>query len=174
MDERPSAVIRLCQRGALSIPHPTSTTMRRLIPFVRLTTFARAMADRLPQTPQTQPRPWYQPGRKGKGVRKGSPIRAGVNRQNAFVPNFFIEFFLGRQSLLYRPHPIPSFRSRDSVRFLLSDPFSHPSGSSGKRSVNGIVIFSGLDVVLWPSCWYRRQRKSSLPMMARFEIGEVL
>ena len=27
---------------------------------------------------------------------------------------FFIEFFLGRQTLLYRPHPIPSFRSRDS------------------------------------------------------------
>ena len=45
----------------------------------------------------------------------GSPIRAGVNRQNAFVLNVLIELFLGRKTLLYRPHSIPSVRSRDSA-----------------------------------------------------------
>ena len=65
---------------------------------------------------------------------------------------FFIEFFLGRQTLLYRPHSIPSFRSRDSgpppVRFSLgSDPFSHPSGSSARSAA---LLFSLKAVFLFP------------------------
>ena len=62
---------------------------------------------------------------------------------------FFIEFFLGRQTLLYRPHSIPSFRSRDSgpppVRFSLgSDPFSHPSGSSARFGGSSFFLKSRL------------------------------
>jgi hypothetical protein len=53
---------------------------------------------------------------------------------------FFIEFFLGRKTL-YRLHPIPSFRSRDSGRFLRSDPFSHPSGSSALLAAIPLLPF---------------------------------
>src|SRR5580658_10132170 len=42
---------------------------------------------------------------------------------------FFIESFLGRQNFLYRPYPIPSFRSRDSGPLL------------GRRSVQSPIKF---------------------------------
>jgi hypothetical protein len=38
-----------------------------------------------------------------------------VSTDKTLLPSiFFIEFFLRCKSLLYRLHPIPSFRSRDS------------------------------------------------------------
>ena len=47
---------------------------------------------------------------------EGSPIRAEMSTDKMLLPSiFFIEPFLGRKNLVYRPHPIPSFRSRDSV-----------------------------------------------------------
>ena len=44
----------------------------------------------------------------------GSP-RAAVNRKTHLSSIFLIEFSLGCKPLLYSPHSIPSFRSRDSV-----------------------------------------------------------
>jgi len=64
--------------------------------------------------------------------KRGHPLGHCVNRQNAFVPKFFlygVSFWL--QNLLYSLHSIPLFRSRDSSPLPQgSDPFSHPSGSS--------------------------------------------
>src|SRR5580693_2749711 len=70
---------------------------------------------------------------------------------------FFIEIFLGCKTLLYRPHPIPSFRLLDSV------------------SLPGEAIRSVTHQVLAPDrrrfCLFLKSRLSSSPLWPRAPLG---
>ncbi len=61
---------------------------------------------------------------------------------------FFIESFLGRKTLLYRPHPIPSFRSRDPVSLPVKRSVQSPIRFQRKRG--GFPVFSLSAVFLLP------------------------
>jgi hypothetical protein len=63
--------------------------------------------------------------------------------KNVSVPNFSQLSFSGRDNLLYRQHPIPSFRALISQRplFEAGDPFSHPSGSSASSQLLFFFFF---------------------------------
>src|ERR1035441_4446390 len=98
---------------------------------------------------------------------KGSPIRALCQQIKRSCPQFFfLEFFLGRHNLLYRPHPILSFRSHHSGPLPLQRSVQSPirfqrvmdSWASSRLFSNSCLFFP---LVLAPNSVFRVRKTSS-------------